>query len=124
MPGKRPDETYGRPAKKETSNSLLSPGFPGQMGLLAQQMNNGFGGGLLAQRQYLNQIYDPMQMTKQPTFGDDAKTSDTKTTTGGTGDTFDLAPGMERWQRLLYALPNGQQRLQQMQETFQKLGYL
>ena len=40
----------------------LAQGFPGQMGLLAKQMNNGFGGGLLAQQQYLNDIYDPVVM--------------------------------------------------------------
>lgn len=97
MPGKRPDETYGRPAKKETSNSLLSAGFPGQMGLLAKQMNNGFGGGLLAQRQYLNQIYDPMQMTKQPTFGDGTPTPGDPTVTSP----GEVDPRVTRWSRFL-----------------------
>lgn len=82
----RPDETYGRPVKQKKTDGLTIPaGFPGQLGLLAQQMNNGFGGGLLAQRAYLNSIYDPIKMTPMPTFGDDAKTSDDKTTTTTTG---------------------------------------
>lgn len=56
--------------------SLKIPsGYPGQIGLLAEQMNQGFGGGLLAQKNYLNSIYSPMSAspdkpvlnpTKQP----------------------------------------------------------
>lgn len=71
MPLNRPDETHGRPIKTPGKKGMLSfpSGFPGQLGLLAQQMNNGFGGGLLAQRNYLNQIYSPMQMPAMPDLG-------------------------------------------------------
>lgn len=40
----------------------IQQGFPGQMGLLAEQMNQGFGGGLLAQQNYLKDIYSPYKM--------------------------------------------------------------
>lgn len=40
----------------------IQQGFPGQMGLLAEQMNQGFGGGLLAQQNHLNDIYSPYKM--------------------------------------------------------------
>lgn len=67
----------------------IAQGFPGQMGLLAQQMNQGFGGGLLAQQNYLNDLYSPVEMPqdffapepekKKKTGGKDKP----KTTTGG-----------------------------------------
>jgi hypothetical protein len=120
----RPDETHGRPIKPGKEGLLSIPsGFPGQLGLLAQQMNSGFGGGLLNQRSYLDNIYSPMQM--QQNQGDDAKTADPTVTTGtdGTGG-FELDPGMKKWQRLLYAMPGGQSQLQELQEAFQKMGYL
>jgi hypothetical protein len=44
----------------------IQPGFPGQIGLLAQQMNQGFGGGILAQQDHLNSIYRPVQQTYTP----------------------------------------------------------
>lgn len=51
------------PVKGGNQNpGLMSPFFPGQLGLLAQQMNYGFGGGQAANRGLLNQIYSPMQM--------------------------------------------------------------
>lgn len=62
----------------------IAQGFPGQMGLLAKQMNNGFGGGLLAQQNYLNSIYDPVVMPQPWDFGvegggvEDKKKNDTK----------------------------------------------
>lgn len=128
MPGKRPDDTYGRPYQKPETDGLLKPGFPGQLGLLAQQMNNGFGGGLLAQRQYLNQIYDPVQMQAAVTLGGgDPKMTDTTattTTTGGSGDAFELDPRMKRWESIFYNMPDGPARLRAMQEGFQRAGYL
>lgn len=62
----------------------IAQGFPGQIGLLAQQMANGFGGGLLAQTNYLNSIYDPVVMPQPFEFGDpkkDASKNDSKTGT-------------------------------------------
>lgn len=72
---KRPDETHGRPIKDTGKpNGLTFPsGFPGQLGLLAKQMNSGFGGGLLAQRNYLNQMYDPVKINQLPTSEDPTK---------------------------------------------------
>lgn len=68
----------------------IAQGFPGQMGLLAQQMNQGFGGGLLAQQQYLNDIYDPVVMPQPFDFGGEEEKKKKKTgdkdkpnTTGG-----------------------------------------
>lgn len=66
----------------------IAQGFPGQMGLLAEQMNRGFGGGLLAQQQYLDSIYDPVVMPQPFDFGGDEKKKKTgdknkPTTTGG-----------------------------------------
>ena len=68
----------------------LAQGFPGQMGLLAKQMANGFGGGLLAQQQYLNSIYDPVVMPQTWDYGgtndgDKDKTKGGKKDTGGRG---------------------------------------
>lgn len=127
MPGKRPDETFGRPHKQQEDLSIPA-GFPGQLGLIAQQMNRGFGGGLLAQRGYLNKIYDPVQMQAPVTLGGgDPKVTDTTattTTTGGTGDAFELDPRMKRWESIFYNLPDGQARLQALQEGFKRAGYL
>lgn len=123
MPEKRPDETYGRPHKKPAANDTMATGFPGQIGLLAQQMNRGFGGGILAQRNYLNSFYSPMQAPQTPTYGVDEKAVADKTkTTGGTGDAFELDPRMAYWQRLLYADPNMQAKLQALQEGFKRGG--
>jgi len=65
----------------------IAQGFPGQMGLLAQQMNNGFGGGLLAQQQYLNDIYDPVVMPQAffDPIEEEKKKKKGKTPTGSTG---------------------------------------
>lgn len=120
--GNRPDETNMRPNKPVKKTPNIPTGFPGQIGLLAKQMNSGFGGGLLAQRGYLNNFYSPMKPQTIPTLGQDGEVD--KPTTPGTADTFELAPGMERWQRMLYAMPNSQGMLQQLQEYFQKSGYL
>lgn len=125
MPGQRPDETHGRPIKDTGKTSLSMPsGFPGQIGLLAKQMNNGFGGGLLAQRQYLNQIYDPVKLSPSPLALTGGTTTDIQTTTGGTGDAFELDPRMKRWESLFYNMPDGPARLRAMQEGFQRAGYL
>lgn len=56
----------------------IAQGFPGQIGLLAQQMANGFGGGLLGQTNYLNSIYDPVVMPKTFNFGGTKKKPETK----------------------------------------------
>ncbi|TAA51058.1 hypothetical protein [Shinella sp. JR1-6] len=127
MPGKRPNETFGRPIKEQSSLSMPA-GFPGQLGLLAKQMNNGFGGGLLAQRQYLNQIYDPVQVSSLPqNLTPGGSTDTTATTTGSTGDSgdgFTLDPRMKRWESIFYNMPDGPARLRAMQEGFQRAGYL
>ncbi len=130
----RPDERHRRvmpdtvmPQKPDTTGGGLTmqPGFPGQLGLLAKQMNAGFGGGLLNQRNYLNSFYKPMQMQVQQNPGDDAKIADPSVTTGtgGTGG-FELAPGMERWARLLYASPNAESQLAELQEGFKRMGLI
>lgn len=120
MPGKRPDETYGRPIKPSKSDTIPA-GFPGQLGLLAKQMNNGFGGGILAQRNYLNQIYDPVRMPGTPTLGGDATATGDKP--GVTGET-ELDPAMQQWARMLYGSPYRDQQLAALQEYFKQQGHL
>jgi hypothetical protein len=63
----------------------IAQGFPGQMGLLAEQMNRGFGGGLLAQQQYLNDIYDPVVMPQDFFNPEPSKKDTTKKSGGKTG---------------------------------------
>lgn len=62
----------------------IAQGFPGQMGLLAEQMNRGFGGGLLAQQRYLNDIYDPVVMP-QDFFAPEKKKGGKKDNDGKSG---------------------------------------
>lgn len=103
-------------ASKKTPLAIQS-GFPGQLGLLSQQMNEGFGGGLLAQRNYLDRVYSPSDPRKVLNLGDDAKTD----TPGGDGS---VTPGMERWAKLLYADPNMEQKLAELEKGFRLAGYL
>ena len=60
MKARRPDERGMRPDPGRTN--MEPEGFPGQLGLLAQQMNAGFGGGVLAHQRNLRSIYDPVEM--------------------------------------------------------------
>lgn len=68
-PGGEP-ETGGPETVGQYPGKRFRPAFfPGQKGLLAQQMADGFGGTVEEHMGLLSQIYDPMRMPKPFRFG-------------------------------------------------------
>lgn len=67
-PNNRPDKTGG----------LLSAFMPGGQGLLAKQLNAGFGGGNQQWQKYLGQVYSPTQMRAPFEYGIEDPAADPK----------------------------------------------